>query len=133
VAKFFEFFFDYTSPTAWLAVPVALGAEDRSGAELRFRPMFLGGVMQGSGNRPPGAVPAKAKYLNRDLQRCARHIGIEVHMNPAFPINTLGVLRATTGMTDKEFVAWMAAPALHLPRGWAGEIRRRDQRGSAAV
>lgn len=101
MAKFFEFFFDYTSPTAWLAVPVALGVEERSGAEMRFRPMFLGGVMQGTGNRPPGAVPAKAKYLNRDLQRCAKHIGIEVHMNPAFPINTLGVLRATTGMTDK--------------------------------
>ncbi len=101
MAKFFEFFFDYTSPTAWLAVPVALGVEARTGAEMRFRPMFLGGVMQGTGNRPPGAVPAKAKYLNRDLQRCAKHIGIEVHMNPAFPINTLGVLRATTGMTDK--------------------------------
>lgn len=100
MAKSFEFFFDYTSPTAWLALPVALGVEARTGAELRFRPMFLGGVMQGSGNRPPGTVPAKAKYLNRDLQRCAAHIGIAMHFNPAFPMNTLGVLRATTGMTD---------------------------------
>lgn len=100
MAKFFEYFFDYTSPTAYLAVPVALGVEARTGAEMRLRPMFLGGVMQGSGNKPPGTVPAKAKYLNRDLQRCAAHIGIPMHMNPAFPMNTLGVLRATTGMTD---------------------------------
>jgi 2-hydroxychromene-2-carboxylate isomerase len=100
MAKFFEYFFDYTSPTAYLAVPVALGVEARTGAEMRLRPMFLGGVMQGSGNKPPGTVPAKAKYLNRDLQRCAAHIGIPMYMNPAFPMNTLGVLRATTGMTD---------------------------------
>jgi 2-hydroxychromene-2-carboxylate isomerase len=101
MAKFFEFFFDYTSPTAYLAWPVALGVEARTGAEMRLRPMFLGGVMQGSGNKPPGTVPAKAKYMNRDLQRCAAHIGVQVYMNPAFPLNTLGVLRATTGMTEK--------------------------------
>jgi len=100
MAKFFEFFFDYTSPTAYLAVPVALGVEARTGAELRLRPMFLGGVMQATGNKPPGTVAAKGRYLNRDLQRCAAHIGIPMYMNPAFPINTLAVLRATTGMTD---------------------------------
>lgn len=102
MAKFFEYFFDYTSPTAYLAVPVALGVEARTGKEMILRPMFLGGVMQGTGNKPPGAVPAKGKYLARDLQRCAAHIGIPLHMNPAFPINTLGVLRATTGLTDKD-------------------------------
>jgi 2-hydroxychromene-2-carboxylate isomerase len=101
MAEFFEFYFDYTSPTAYLAVPVALGVEARTGKEMVLRPMFLGGVMQGSGNRPPGTVPAKAKYLARDLQRCAAHVGIPMHMNPAFPMNTLGVLRTTTGMTDK--------------------------------
>lgn len=100
MAKFFEFFFDYTSPTAYLAVPVALEVEARTGAELRLRPMFLGGVMQATGNKPPGTVAAKGRYLNRDLQRCAAHIGIPMHMNPAFPINTLAVLRATIGLTD---------------------------------
>lgn len=99
--KSFEFYFDFTSPTAWLALPIVLQIEERTGAEAIFRPMFLGGVMQGSGNKPPGTVPAKAKYMNRDLQRCAQHIGIEVHMNPAFPVNTLAVLRGLTGMTDK--------------------------------
>jgi 2-hydroxychromene-2-carboxylate isomerase len=100
-------------------LPVALGVEERTGAELRFRPMFLGGVMQGSGNKPPGTVPAKAKYMNRDLQRCAAHIGIQVHMNPAFPINTLGVLRATTGMTDtaeqRRFIAALFEAAWGQP------------------
>lgn len=94
----FEFFFDYVSPTAYLAHPLALQVEARTGARLVFRPMFLGGVMQATGNRPPGTVMAKAKYMSRDLQRCAVHIGIPFHHNPAFPMNTLGLLRATIGL-----------------------------------
>lgn len=53
-----EFFFDYTSPTAYLAHYAAPKAAERAGAELIYRPMFLGGVMQATGNRPPGMVPA---------------------------------------------------------------------------
>ncbi len=98
----FEFFFDFTSPTSYLALPLALGVEARTGAELVFRPLFLGGVMQATGNRPPGSVPAKATYLGRDLVRCAAHIGVPFHMNPAFPMNTLAVLRGTLGMPDEE-------------------------------
>jgi 2-hydroxychromene-2-carboxylate isomerase len=97
----FEFFFDYVSPTAYLALPVAQGVAARTGAQLVWRPMFLGGVMQGSGNKPPGTVPAKAKYMNRDLQRCAAHIGLPLHMNPAFPMNTLGLVRATIGLESR--------------------------------
>jgi 2-hydroxychromene-2-carboxylate isomerase len=101
MTRSFEFFFDFVSPTSWLALPVAEAVATRTGAELVFRPMFLGGVMQATGNRPPGTVPAKAQYMNRDMQRCAEHIGIEVHMNPAFPMNTLGLTRAAVGMDDQ--------------------------------
>jgi 2-hydroxychromene-2-carboxylate isomerase len=96
--KSFEFFFDYVSPTAYLALPVAQGVAERTGATLVYRPMFLGGVMQATGNRPPGTVPAKATYMNRDIQRCADHIGLRFHSNPAFPMNTLGLIRATIGL-----------------------------------
>lgn len=100
MAKSFEFFFDYASATAPLALPLIAAIEQRTGAEAVFRPMFLGGVMQATGNKPPGTVPAKGKYMARDIQRCAAHIGIPFYMNPAFPVNTLAALRATIGFTD---------------------------------
>jgi len=101
MARSFEFFFDYASATAPLALPLIAGIEQRTGAEAIFRPMFLGGVMQATGNRPPGTVPAKAAYMARDIQRCAAHVGIPFYMNPAFPVNTLAALRATIGIADK--------------------------------
>ena len=101
MTKSFEFFFDYVSPTAYLALPVAQGVAERTGATLAYRPMFLGGVMQATGNRPPGTVPAKGAYMNRDILRCAEHIGLPFHFNPAFPMNTLGLVRATIGLESE--------------------------------
>lgn len=96
-----EFFFDYVSPTAWLAFHLAPKTAEAAGAELVWKPMFLGGVMQATGNRPPGTVPAKGAYLSRDLQRCAAHIGVPFHFNPAFPFNSLAALRATIGLAGE--------------------------------
>lgn len=96
----FEFFFDFVSPTAYLAWHAAPAVIERSGAEMALRPMFLGGVMQASGNKPPGTVPAKARYLGIDLQRCARHLDVPFHMNPAFPFNSRPALRAALGLAD---------------------------------
>ncbi len=101
MAKSFEFFFDIVSPTAYLAWHAAPGVAERTGADMILRPIFLGGVMQATGNSPPGTVPAKGNYLGIDLQRCARHLGIAFHMNPAFPFNTRPALRAGLGLAGE--------------------------------
>lgn len=102
MAKTLEFFFDYISPTAFVANAVVPGVIERTGAELKLRPMFLGGVMQATGNRPPGTVPAKGKYLGIDLQRCCKRYGLEMHMNPHFPMmNTRILSGATLRLSDQ--------------------------------
>jgi 2-hydroxychromene-2-carboxylate isomerase len=100
MARRFEFFFDYVSPTAYLAHYLAREVAERTRAELVYRPFFLGGVMQATGNRPPGTVPAKGAYMQRDLQRCAKRVGVPLFMNPYFPMNTRGLTRATLGLDD---------------------------------
>lgn len=102
MSKTFEFFFDYVSPTAYLAHFIVPKVEERSGAKCIYRPMFQGGVMQATGNKPPGMVPAKGVYLARDLQRCAARHDVTLKMNPHFPMNTLLLTRATVGMEDGE-------------------------------
>lgn len=100
MAAHFEFFFDYVSPTAYLAAAIAPGVAERTGATLVYRPFFLGGVMAGTGNQPPGTVVAKGAYLSLDLIRCARHIGVPFHFNPAFPMNTRPLTRATIALEN---------------------------------
>ena len=61
-----EFFYDYVSLYSYLA-DSQLGK--LAGAEIVYRPMFLGAVMEATGNRPPGTVEAKRKYLMTDVAR----------------------------------------------------------------
>lgn len=90
MAKKLEFFYDYVSPYSYLANS-QLGRFDQS--ILVYRPMFLGGVMQATGNRPPGTLEVKGNYLRKDIARWAVRYGIEYNRNPKFPLNTLKALR----------------------------------------
>ncbi len=85
-----EFFYDYVSAYSYL---VNSQVEKIEGADVQYRPMLLGAVMQASGNSPPGSVPAKGAYLNKDLARWAKRYGMVFKFNSIFPQNTLKALR----------------------------------------
>lgn len=90
MSKQIEFFYDYVSIYSYLANSQLHGLE---GAQIVYRPMFLGAVMEATGNRPPGSVEAKRKYLHVDIRRWADRYGLPWTMNPVFPQNTLKALR----------------------------------------
>lgn len=112
--KSFEFFFDYTSPTAYIGDYAARAVAARTGAEMIYRPMFLGGVMQATGNSPPGLVPAKAKYMGADVPRCAARYSLPFAFNPYFPLKTLTLLRASLGLAPDEFATFRDACWGHI-------------------
>ena len=88
-----EHFFDYGSPFSYLANTQLAALGERTGAEIVYRPMLLGGLFKAVGNSPPINVPAKANHLSTDLLRWAKHYGVAVAFNPHFPINTVGLMR----------------------------------------
>lgn len=98
--KSVEFFFDFGSPTAYLAWTQLPAIAERAGARLVRRPMLLGGVFKATGNASPAAVPAKALYMNRDLARFAKRYGVALNFNPFFPINTLTMMRGAVAAED---------------------------------
>jgi len=100
MARPIEFFYDYVSPYSYLGNTELERVAARTGAEIVYRPMFLGGVMQATGNRPPGTVVAKGAYMSRDLERWARRYGVPMSMNPTFPQNTLGAMRGALVALD---------------------------------
>jgi 2-hydroxychromene-2-carboxylate isomerase len=98
MSKTVEFFFDFGSPAsylAWTQLPQLCAAHD---ATLVYRPMLLGGVFQATGNASPVTIPAKGAYTSRDFSRFARRYGVPLNFNPNFPINTLTLMRAATGV-----------------------------------
>jgi 2-hydroxychromene-2-carboxylate isomerase len=88
--KQLEFFYDYVSPYSYLADSQVRKID---GANLVYRPMFLGAVMQATGNKPPGSLAARGKYLRKDIARWASRYGVQYDRNPEFPQNTLKALR----------------------------------------
>ncbi|KAI8415400.1 hypothetical protein FOFC_05022 [Fusarium oxysporum] len=52
------------------------------GVKVNFIPVFLGGIMQTSGNRPPWVLKAKGEYLARDSFRAAERLGVPYQGSP---------------------------------------------------
>ena len=122
MAKQVEYFFDFVSAFSYVGHKAVGKMIERTGADLIVRPMFLGGVMAATGNRPPGMVAAKGKYLNQDLARICKRHAITMHMNPHFPMNTRGLTRAAIGLagdpsTQAKFIDTAFNICWNDPRG----------------
>ena len=97
-----DFYFDVGSPASYLAWTQLPAICERAGAALMYKPMLLGGVYQATGNASPGAIPAKGRYVQMDLERHARRYGVVLRANPHFPINTLFLMRLVTAIQLKQ-------------------------------
>jgi 2-hydroxychromene-2-carboxylate isomerase len=106
--KTVEFFFDFGSPTTYLAHTQLPRIARESGARLVYRPMLLGGVFKAAGNASPVTVPAKGRWMGQDIARWAARYGVPFAFNKHFPINTLTLMRGAVGLQ-------MRQPALFQP------------------
>ena len=88
-----EFFWDTVSPYSYLAATRLAEFSARTGATFRWRPILLGAVMQGSGNRPPAEVPAKGRWMLGDLMAWADLWGLPFRFPAQFPAFTLRAQR----------------------------------------
>jgi len=95
MSKTLEFYFDFGSPTAYLAHKRLQQLCAQYDLLIDYKPMLLGGVFKATGNTTPVAIPAKGQYmLAHDLPRFARRYNVPLNINPHFPINTLHLMRA---------------------------------------
>jgi len=126
MTKTVEFFYDFGSPTVYLAATQLPTIAGSVGATVDWRPMLLGGVFKSTGNQSPVAVAAKAAYMNDDLERFAKRYGVPFRFNPHFPINTLALMRgavayqadAVVSSTYREAIftaIWVEARNLNEP------------------
>jgi 2-hydroxychromene-2-carboxylate isomerase len=98
LVKRVEFFFDFGSPTSYLAYTQLPRIVRECAGELVWRPMLLGGVFKATGNASPAMIPAKGRWMFDDIARHAQQYGVPFAFNPAFPVNTLTLMRGAVGM-----------------------------------
>ena len=98
MSKTVEFYFDLGSPATYLAYTQLPKICEQTDSQLIYIPILLGGIFKATGNASPATIPAKGRYMFQDLDRYAKRYGVPLKFNPHFPINTLMLMRAVTGM-----------------------------------
>lgn len=93
------FYFDPISPYAWLASK-ALGRIDAIGGEIDFQPVLFAGLLNAHGQKGPAEIPAKRRYIFRDVLREATRAGLLFKAPPGHPFNPLQALRMCLAVTD---------------------------------
>jgi 2-hydroxychromene-2-carboxylate isomerase len=121
-----EFWFDVGSPAAYLAWHRLPQIASAAGAKIDYRPMLLGGVFQATSNQSPMMVPAKGKWMQRDLTRFARRSGTAFRHNPHFPINTLTLMRGAVGLQMRDEARMVPYVDAMFRAIWADEKNMND-------
>jgi 2-hydroxychromene-2-carboxylate isomerase len=94
-----EFFFDCSSPWTYLAFENLQPLAAELGARIVWRPILVGGVFNTVNpsvyESRATPVPAKARYMLKDLRDWARLAGLKIKMPPTvFPVNSVKAMRA---------------------------------------
>ena len=90
---------DPVSPYAWLGLR-DLGRVEDAGARVVIVPVLFAGLLNAHGNIGPAEVPAKRRYLFRDVMREAARRGLPFAGPPGHPFNPLLALRMCTALAD---------------------------------
>jgi 2-hydroxychromene-2-carboxylate isomerase len=100
-----EFFFDFGSGPSYLGYTQMSGLCERTGAELVYRPILLGGVFKLTGNTPPGAVAEKMAWFIGDLQIFAAKYGVTFGFPKIGITNTMPLMRGAYVALEQDRLA----------------------------
>ena len=65
--KSIEFYYDYGSPTSYLAWTKIINVDSES-YKVSYFPVLLGGIFKATDNKAPGLVVPKAKWMLNDVK-----------------------------------------------------------------
>ena len=106
------FFFDFSSPYAYLASTQIEAIAARHLRDIEWVPVLLGPVFEKTGARPLIDQPLKGDYARIDIPRSARYYGVPYHDPDPFPIATHQAARVLIGLQQEDSahaVSWLHA------------------------
>jgi 2-hydroxychromene-2-carboxylate isomerase len=91
-----RFYFDFISPYAYLAWTQIRTIADRRGQKVQAVPILFAALLDAHGTKGPAEIPAKRRYLFKDVARKALRFRVPVSPPVAHPFNPLLALRAAS-------------------------------------
>ena len=89
-----EFYFDFSSPFAYIGSEVIEAVAERQGVEIKWRPFLIGAAFKAVGSKPLLHAPLKGDYSKRDMERTARKHGIPFVLPDVMSLKTVPASRA---------------------------------------
>jgi 2-hydroxychromene-2-carboxylate isomerase len=124
-----QFMFDVGSPNAFLSHEAIPAIEARTGAKFDYVPVLLGGIFKATNNKSPAETLAgvrnKREFHEVETRRFVRRFQVKPYvMNPFFPVNTLGLMRAAiAAQFEGVFEKYVEAAFHHM---WASPKKMDD-------
>ncbi len=84
--KTLDFYFDFTSPYAYLAATQIDALASNYNYSVRWHPFLIGVALSITGRKPSLDIPMVDTYVLNDIQRTARELSIELIHPKKFPI-----------------------------------------------
>jgi 2-hydroxychromene-2-carboxylate isomerase len=126
-----ECFFDCSSPWTYLGFHNVQPLAAELGVDIDWRPILVGGLFNTINpsvyQARENPVPAKARYMVKDLADWARQSGIEITWPPSvFPVNSVKAMRGCLVAAREEKLVPYARAAFEAYWGADKDISRDD-------
>ena len=93
MTKSIEFYFDFSSPYAYIGYKEIMKYEKKNLFKIKFMPIFLGGLHNSAGVTPAAFNALKSKYMMNDTKLVSEKKNIKFIFNSYFPIKTVNFMR----------------------------------------
>ena len=103
MTKSIEFYFDFSSPYAYLGFKEIKKYEKKHGFQIKYMPIFLGGLHNSAGITPAAFNKIKSKYMIQDTKLVANKKNIKFSFNSYFPIKTVNFMRGAIIAKDDNY------------------------------
>jgi len=122
-----EFFFDCSSPWTYLAFARVQPLVARTGAEMVWKPILVGGVFNAVNrevyDRRAHPDPRKAAYSAKDLQDWATLTGLKIVMPPpVFPVKATAAMRCALAAQEAGKLVEFARACFEAYWAWGEDI-----------
>jgi len=103
MTKSIEFYFDFSSPYAYLGFKEIIKYEKKHRFQIKYMPIFLGGLHNSAGITPAAFNKIKSKHMIQDTKLVANKKNIKFSFNSYFPIKTVNFMRGAIIAKDNNY------------------------------
>ena len=103
MTKSIEFYFDFSSPYAYLGFKEIKKYEKKYPFQIKYMPIFLGGLHNSAGITPAAFNKIKSKHMIQDTKLVANKKNIKFNFNSYFPIKTVNFMRGAIIAKDDNY------------------------------